>query len=329
MNQGNEINIDTSAPYIQNPTTVVKAVAYDLSYSMDGGFNPFFSVGLSPDGPVGRVLTFRGGLTQQMSWGNFRLEGFSQPVKESILSYTGMNDPYSDRQFGRVLKSGGSIDLYYELDGHWQLTGQLTGAMLNGKRVADNWMISGTTGLGYSFDVPEFDYLTIGPTLTAQHYDKSLNHYTLGHGGYFSPKFYVNTGLGLSFLTNEGQKYIAKGSLIGGYQYFDESKTPWFPTGGLAGFSQNTNAVIRNGGDILFNGSPFYDRNQDDGISFSTEVKGAWLVFPHVQFGGGFFARRTADYEDYGVGAFIRVFFLPRKALFSTDIPDYLFSSVQ
>ncbi len=326
---GSAVDIDTSAAYVQSPTTVVEATAYELAYSMDGRISPYFSIGLTPDGPVGRAFSFRGGLEHQLSWLNYRLEGFSQPVKESILSYTGMNDPYSNRQWGRVLKSGGSIDLHYKPNEDWRLTGQLTGAVFNGKGVADNWMISGTTGLAYSIDIPEFDYLTVGPTVTLQHYDENLNHYTLGHGGYFSPDFYANTGLGLNFLTNEGQKYIAKGMLFGGYQYFDENKAPWFPTGSPSGFSQNASTVIRKDGEILFSGTPFYDGNQDDGISFSAEVKGAVLVHPHLQYGGGFFARKTADYEDYGAGIYLRVFLSPRKASFSTDLPNFLFQSVQ
>ncbi len=99
---------------------------------------------------------------------------------------------------------------------------------------------------------------------------------------------------------------MIKGRLIGGYQDITEASSPWFPTGNQAAGS--------------------YAASYRNGVALDFELKGVWLLTPNIQLGAGAAIRQTNGYDDYTGGLFVRYFFKDRKASFSTDIVDGLFS---
>ncbi|HUL12229.1 MAG TPA: cellulose synthase subunit BcsC-related outer membrane protein [Methylococcaceae bacterium] len=288
------------------------AALLDFSYYREGWASPYFSVGTTPlNGPVSPVPTFRLGLVQQESWGRWQADAFNQPVRLSMLSYVGQKDPYSSTTWGRVVQTGGTFNAYHQIDERWGLNAELTGAYLSGQHVADNWMVGASVAIGYDLKLPDFDYFSLGPSVLYQHYDRTLSHFTLGQGGYFSPDQFVNTGLGVNFLTEEGRPFIVRGRMTVGYQYFNESASPWFPLGAPTSLS---------------NGN--YSSNRVDGIAYDLEVKGAWLVTPNWMIAAGGAVRQTSGYQDYFGGLSIGFLFDSRKAAFSSDIPDSFFRAL-
>lgn len=141
-----------------------------------------------------------------------------------------------------------------------------------------------------------------------EHYEKNLSHFTLGHGGYFSPEHYVNAGLGVNFLTEEGRSFVIKGRAVVGAQMIDEAGAPWFP--------------------LIDPSRGSYASNEQVGEALDFELKGVWLAASNLQIGAGAAMRRTNNFEDYSGGLFIRYFFDDRKASYSTDIPDGLFGNM-
>ena len=296
----------------------------ELLYQRDGWFAPYIRLGTTPiGGVISPRPTLQAGFLSEFGQGRWGAEVYSLPVRESILSYTGMRDPYSDRKWGRVLRSGAKVSILFDLSNRWTLTGQLDIAALYGEAVKTNWTGTGSIGVGYDFKLRGFDYFSVGPEVSFQHFDQNQNHFTLGHGGYFSPDYFLTTGIGLHFLTREGRSFILQGRIGLGYQNFRDAAAPWFP---LDSSVQNVAGVqVSLDGKPVFSGSRFYSGNSQDGIAHDFELKGAWLAHPHVQIGGGIAARKTSGYDDYSSGLFVRFLFEPRKASFSSDIPRYLF----
>ncbi|MGY6276482.1 cellulose synthase subunit BcsC-related outer membrane protein [Methylomonas sp. MgM2] len=305
----------------------------DFLYRMDGWFSPYVRLGHTPTGGViDPAITFDVGFVQQTESGHWSLNVYSEPVRQSMLSYTGIRDPYlypvrdligptldalgfgdvlNSLEWGRVLRSGIRASGYHRFNRWWGFFGSAEVAMLNGKNVADNTAFAVSVNPGFNIPIKGFDYFSVGPAIAYQHFEKNLSHFTLGQGGYFSPEHYINAGPSLEFLTDEGRAAVLKGHVSAGVQLTKQSDSPWFPllNPGLGSYQDDKGLQITNALDI--------------------ELKGVWLMAPHFQLGAGAAVRHTANYQDYTGGLFLRVFFQGRKASFSSDIPNAMFNDIQ
>ncbi len=298
---------------------LTNALETDLLYRMDGWFSPYVRLGHTPTGGViAPAISFDVGFVQQTKTGNWGLNVYSQPVRQSILSYTGIRDPEGRltapndgrREWGRVMRSGVKAAGYHRFNQNWGMAASAEVVMLNGVNVADNTAISASLSPGRNIVIPGFDYFTIGPMLAYEHYEKNLSHFTLGHGGYFSPDHYINAGLGVQFLSEEGKPLMLKGHVNAGMQFIDQADAAKYP---------------------LSVSSEIYRDHNGFGLSdaLDIELKGVWLLASNLQFGAGAAVRHTANYEDYSGGLFVRVLFQDRKASYSSDIPDAMFNGIQ
>jgi len=310
-----------------------EALEIDFLYRKDGWFSPSIRLGSTPiSGVVDPAITFDVGFVQQTTAGNWGLNVYSQPVRQSILSYTGIRDPYfsyysdivpsallPDHEWGRVLRSGFKASGYHQFNERWNFNGSAEIAMLTGSNVADNTSVAASLGLGRNIKIRGFDYFSVGPSIMYEHYEKNLSQFTLGNGGYFSPDHYINVGFGVNFLTDEGKAFVIKGRLVEGLQITKQGRSSDFPLD--ANLVYLCRAIGRDcvqdlGGVRLGNALDF-------------ELKGVWLATPNIQFGAGAAIRQANNFEDYTGGLFIRYFFEERKASYSTDIPEGMFSNMQ
>jgi len=290
-----------------------------LNYHLSGKLSPYFSIGSTPtDGVLNPTITWNIGFRKHSERGFWEIEGFSEPVRQSILSYTGMKDPYSDEKWGRVSSTGLKATALVELNQHWNIYSQSKAAFLSGTKVADNMDISQSISFSYNFHLKHFDYFTLGPSASIQHYNKNLSHFTLGHGGYFSPQLFYNIGASLNFLTEEGKSFIIKGQASAGFQSFTEAQSSYFPT----------NSSLQNLAEKNLQNNGIYSKNSELGATFDLELKGAWLLSSNIQIAGGGGFRQTGNYSDYFFAANIRYYFNNRSATFSTDIPDFSFKQL-
>lgn len=291
----------------------------DFLYRMDGWLSPYVRLGHTPTGGViAPTITFDAGFVQQTHSGNWSLNAYSQSVRQSLLSYTGLGDPEGQlnapndprRKWGRVMRTGLQAAGYYRFNQDWGMAASAEVAMLNGVNVADNKTFGGSFSPGRNIVVPGFDYFTIGPSVAYQHYQKNLSHFTLGQGGYFSPEHYINSGFGVQFLSQEGKPLVFRGHVTAGMQFTDLANSPKYP---------------------MSISSEIYQDHKGFGLgdALDIELKGVWLLAPNLQVGAGAAVRHTANYEDYTGGLFIRMLFKDRKASYSSDIPDAMFNGIQ
>ncbi len=290
-----------------------------INYQHAGKFNPYFSIGSTPmNGILGPSITWNIGFKQHGDHGFWQLEGFSNPVRQSILSYTGMQDPYSHEKWGRVMSTGLLATTLIQLNQDWSLYSESKGAFLGGTKVANNLNLSQSISLAYNFYFKHFDYFSLGPHASIQHYKKNLSHFTLGHGGYFSPQLLYNIGASLNFLTKEGKPFILKGQASAGFQSFTEEQSLYFPT----------NSTLQSLAEQNLQNQGIYSKNSQLGAAFDLELKGAWLLTPNIQIAGGGGFQQIGNYSDYFFAANIRYYFKGRVATFSTDIPRFTFKQL-
>lgn len=166
-------------------------------------------------------------LIDRNSW-HYSIQFLRQPVTETLLSYTGQKDPNSGQAWGRITRSG--IEASISSSDDWikslsigyypHISGINTIENSESKMV----LFTGTKLI----DTPSHELLT-GPLFVYDRYRHSTNHFTFGHGGYFSPTSYQLLSLYGDYTGNlDTQTYLRlKGNI--GFSSFQESSEPIFP----------------------------------------------------------------------------------------------------
>lgn len=300
--------------YVTTPTTQLRnGFEPHLSYRHEGWLTTYAGIGMTPSGaalssaPVGNL-----GVMQQTGRGNWRAEIFLEPVRESILSYTGIVDPYTGQSWGRVRRSGALAGGYAALGERWGASGQLRVMHLEGARVAGNEGMTLNLGLARDLGLKDFEYFSIGPDLTYDTYRRNLSHFTIGHGGYFSPDSLVSVGVSGHFLTAEARQHIIKGDFSVGLFDKREAASPCFPAGGS----------------LPVNPSCVYAGSSATGFYYSAQLMGVRRLSDNLQLGGAVVLRRSAQYDDKSLMVFLRFVLGPRKAVMSSDLPEGLLKSL-
>jgi len=291
----------TYQPYIKSPVTSYSNL-YDFSvhFEYQDWVTWYATFGITPSGgplnakPVGNL-----GMIYRDEKGYVQAELYAKAVKESILSYVGMTDPYTGKNWGAVTEDGGRVSVFRSIAPKWTIYLNGSYGTLDGTNVKNNTHISGTAALAYEFTAKNFEYITLGVAASYESYDNNQNHFTYGNGGYFSPESLGQVLLQGQFLTSEGRKWIAAGTLGLGVQNNTQAASPYFPLkpDGRTYPSETSSTVI--------------------GL---IAAQGAYMLSPQWLVGGQLGYAVTADYNEGSIGLFVRYFFEPRNGLLRTDL---------
>lgn len=266
------------------------------------------ALGMTPN--QGEISSHPVGYVSYQNIGKFttvRSSLYMEPVRESILSYTGLRDPYSGKQWGQVVRKGLRLSSQNQLSNHWSVSGSVNMEYLEGEHVETNRHAGAFVGVAKNLDLSAFSYAVVGLYLNYDRYEKNLSHFTLGHGGYFSPQRFVSMGPAFDFLTRENQQFILKGRLSMGAVSIAESASPVYP-----------------GQD---DGSS-YAGNKNNGLSYTAEVSGVWRINDRVQIGGAISERNAPQFKEQAGMLFLRVLFESRQTVLSSDLPTKSFNGL-
>jgi hypothetical protein len=180
----------------------------------------------SPSFPVANVvgaLRFRVDAEEgPISFGLERL-----PVTDSLLSLAGASDPVTGREWGGVMSNRAYVE--GSLGGEdLNIYGNVSGALIDGQRVDDNTHWQAGVGFWRRAASGQGWQARLGGNLTAMGFSDNLSHFTIGHGGYFSPSRFISLGPAFDV---RGRRDSASFRIEGGvsWQKLREEASVYFP----------------------------------------------------------------------------------------------------
>ena len=281
--------------------------SYDDLYEIKGRIEyqdwvtPYLEIGSTPiNGPLAVNPIGRAGIQYRHSSGYVQGEFYSQSIRESLLSYAGLQDPYvKGREWGRVQETGGSLQIFQGLPNDITLFGKGSYGEVTGVNTARNNHLALVGSISKLFKPEGFEYVTIGPAISYEQWDNNQNHFTYGNGGYFSPQYIIQGIIEAQALTQEGQNWLAQGSIGAGAQQNQQNDSPYFP--------------------MDPDGRVFPGEKSSTGI-FLVKAEGGVLLCPEWMIGAKLSYAVTADYNEGFASIYVRYFFEPRAGLFRSDL---------
>ena len=288
---------DDTLSFTQDASGVALGLIYDVG-------DLRLDVGTSPLGfPVETVV---GGMQWTPRTTNFvyRFDISRRPVTDSLLSYAGATDPGLGLNFGGVYRSGGRVDMAYDLG---DFGAYVNGAyhLIDGLNTDENRRLE--IGGGFyarGLDRPGLE-LTYGINATSFFYEKNRRRFTFGHGGYFSPQFYLSLGVPVE-VRGRRDRFSWKLNASVGVQAFREDAVAFFPT----------SATLQNRyGEFLADNpnepvdTPFYESNSVTGLGYNFAGEMEYLFAPQLSVGALLALDNAQDFNESLLFGYLRYWF--------------------
>ncbi|TFH46185.1 MAG: hypothetical protein E4H01_10360 [Lysobacterales bacterium] len=211
------------------------------------------------------------------------------PVTDSLLSLAGASDPVTGREWGGVMRNrayvagslgGEDLNIY----------GNFSGAMIDGQRVDDNTHWEAGVGFWRRAASGQGWQARLGGNLTAMGFADNLSHFTIGHGGYFSPSRFISVGPAFDF---RGRRDSASFRIEGGlsWQQMREAASAYFPD----------DPVLQ-----AASGNPRYTRSSREGIGARLSATVEWRVSNRAVAGVRLEGVRGEDFDEVRLQVYTR-----------------------
>jgi tetratricopeptide (TPR) repeat protein len=219
-----------------------------------------------------------------------KLTGFRDPVYDSMLAYAGIKDPLSGRTWGGVTRNGGRFDIGYD-NGRMGAYADLTGAYLEGDHVQSNYMVDAGGGAYWRFFRTDTGALKVGANLQGQAYQRNLDFYTYGQGGYWSPQEAVEATIPVEYSGTWDRLTYSVGGQIG-FMNFHESNSPYFP------LDPNLQA--------LATPYSYYPSQTVTTALYGFTAKAEYPITPLLVLGASFSADNSHDYNEQSLMVYLK-----------------------
>jgi hypothetical protein len=224
-------------------------------------------------------------------------------VRESVLSYAGMRDPGGTGSWGRVFRHGVAVRGLWLERSPWSIGARASAARLEGVRVADNTYLGADVSAGYDLRLAGFSYSSLSVNASWERYARNLSHFTVGHGGYFSPGRYRGIGAAFDFMTEENRAWMARGRASAARVDKREDAADYFP---------------------LAPDGRAYAGSRGVGNDLSLQLAAACALGRHVQVGVAIARGLSPQYRETQAMVQLRIVFEPRTRVASVDLPVIL-----
>ena len=210
----------------ENISDSQSGLAVDIYYKVKGfelrvGTTPVGFEVMNQTGRISYGHLFKNGF-------NFNLAIAREPVKDSILSYAGLVDPLTGLTWGGVVKNSAILGFGYDV-GPFGVYFSSTKALYEGENVESNEFSQVDTGLYFYPYTTNNLNVTTGFNITYMGFEENYRYFTIGHGGYFSPKYFYSVSLPVKIsYEKENLKVIA--NMAYGVQNFEEDSALYYPS---------------------------------------------------------------------------------------------------
>jgi len=289
------------APYNFTPTTKEDDLfEFRIRFEYQDWLSPYIEIGTTPlNGPLQARPVGKLGVIYRQPRGYVQAELYSRSIKESMLSYVGLRDPYSGRTWGRVTETGFAASVFQSIAQDWTLFAGGSIGQITGDNVKSNDHVSGTIALAKALEMEGFEYFTIGPAISYESFSNNQNFFTYGNGGYFSPEYILQGVFGVNALTTEGEQWIVRGAASAGLQTNQQASAPYFP--------------------LNPDGRTYPGTSSSTGV-FLIDLEGAILIDRSWMIGATLAYTVTADYNEGWASIYVRYMFEPRNGLLRSDL---------
>jgi tetratricopeptide (TPR) repeat protein len=275
------------------------------NFAIAGGYTPYGFL----------VSNWTGRVAWRPGKGPFTFNFNRDSVKDTQLSYAGLRDPYSATSFfpgtvwGGVVANQGNFQFAKgDLNSGFYVGGG--GQYLTGYNVLTNKRIDGSMGAYFRvYTMPEYGTLNVGANFFGMHYDKNLQGFTVGMGGYFSPQAYFLANIPITWTGHYLTKwhYNILGSF--GVQAFETNSETIFPL-------NKVNPI----------GTPALAALTSVGPNYDLRGQVAYAISDHWFVGGFASANNSRNYTTVSAGFSVRYLFRSQPStvagptgLFQTD----------
>lgn len=278
--------------------------------------------------PVGFTYTnFTGGLKASGTLDTARTIAYKinlshRPVTESLLSFAGTKDIRTAQKWGGVSAVGIRADLSKEF-GTTGVYGAIAWHALRGHDVASNQRKELNVG-GYQRLIDqENEALTVGLNMNTTFFDNNQNHFTYGHGGYFSPQASYGLAFPINWAKRNDKISIALGGSLG-VTHFKEDKAKIHPTNASLQ-AQSISAINRSPNQLgMANlASGFYPSQTKTSLSYGLNAAVAYRATPQILVGANAALDNASDYKQWAGGLFLRYYFYPQSDFLAFPINNY------
>lgn len=212
-----------------------------------------------------------------------------QAVGDSQLSLAGVVDPLTSLEWGGVTRNrayfGGSLggdDL--------NLYGQVAGAILDGHHVDENSQWEAEAGFWKRAASGQGWKSRIGGNVQAVGYSDNRSHFTVGHGGYFSPHKYLAVGPAFDLRgRHDSTSFRIEGGVA--WQIVRESASEYFPSDSQLQASS---------------GDPRYAGDSREGVGARLAATFEWRVSNHAVAGVRLEGVRGEDFDEVRLQVYTR-----------------------
>ncbi|MFU8785519.1 cellulose synthase subunit BcsC-related outer membrane protein [Aliidiomarina sp.] len=239
---GTGLLCETDCPSGMQPEAQEQGVAIGVGAELGDWW---FDIGRSPVGF--NRSEWVGGIGVRRELGDFgvRLSADRRIQTTTMISFSGVQDPFSDRSWGVVTRNGVGVGFSWDQGGSLGWWSSLGYDYYSGHNVASNNRWYGYTG-GYwrAYESEPFA-LTVGLTYLSWGFDKDLSQPSFGHGNYYSPELYQSLSVPVTvFGRYQRFSYLLRGAI--GYSDTNLTEQVFYPND--AGLQEQAVGAIGNTG---------------------------------------------------------------------------------
>jgi thioredoxin-like negative regulator of GroEL len=277
--------------------TSLWAVKPEIGFQMEGPVRYGFLLGTSfIGGPVSPLPTFTAGASGK----NWLINVHQLQVDESLLSYAGQKDPYTAKEWGRVLRTGIDGNISFEPWPFYWLIFSAGYDYLWGENVWSNQSVFGNASFGKILRWGPGD-LSAGWFATVKHYQRNTNFFTYGHGGYFSPEIFFMTGPTLRYKTTPCATCSIDAQVSAGYMYYKTKDSPHYPL-----FDDNLSTLS---GSAQGDATGTYSGENVSRLGLGGKVRGVKLFGNHWLGSAYLGFNNASSYNEWRMGISLQYFF--------------------
>lgn len=227
---------------------------------------------------------------------DWTLAAKSDSMRDSMLSWVGQTDPYSGREWGRVVETSLFASKTLSFD-QWWLALEGKYGWYNGKNVEQNNALTGSVSAGYTSDWKSFQRST-GMFLFGRGFRRNSDFFTFGHGGYYSPEQQIVVGPFIRLHTGPDHHYWLDTSLSAGVNYRTTDDAPHYTE--LDEIDRNVEGSARDDLLGIYIGDSKTDLGMDARIRGLLPISKGWFV------GGEAAVNNVSDFTEWRLGIVLR-----------------------